>query len=64
MTKSIATEIATLAAGTILALVDLTVWIQQYLSAADVTAWALLLAIVGALAWPRLARFGERRVRD
>ncbi len=63
VTKSIATEIATLAAGTILALVDLTVWIQQHLSAADVTAWALLLAIVGALAWPRLARFGERRVR-
>ncbi|MBT4612383.1 MAG: VanZ family protein [Gemmatimonadetes bacterium] len=56
-------EVLTLAAGCVLGLVDLSIWLSENLSAADATAWALLLAIAGALAWPRLQPLGERRVK-
>jgi len=56
-------DMLTLAAGCVLGLVDLSIWLSENLSAADVTAWALLLAIAGALVWPRLLPLGERRVK-
>ncbi|MBT3342354.1 MAG: VanZ family protein [Gemmatimonadetes bacterium] len=56
-------DLVTLTAGTILALIDLSVWLTSTVSAADVTAWALLAAILGALVWPRLQPLGEERVK-
>lgn len=61
--RVIGEELVTLAAGTVLGLVDLSVWLTQTVSAADVTAWALLLAIAGAVLWPRLQPLGEERVK-
>ncbi len=56
------TELIDLAKGLMLGLVDLGLLLVQ-ISVADATAWALLLAIAGALVWPRLQRFGEHRIR-
>jgi choline-sulfatase len=55
-------ELDSLARGLLLASIDLGVWLAQ-IPVADVTAWALLLAIAGALIWPRLQRFGDERIR-
>lgn len=54
-------ELAALGLGLGLGLADLGVWVAG-LPAADVTAWALLAAIAGALVWPPLRRVGEARV--
>lgn len=50
-------ELADLARGLGLGLIDAAVWLAA-IPLADVTAWALLAAIAGALVWPRLERFG------
>ncbi len=55
-------ELLALVRGLFLGIVDLGILLAQ-IPAADATAWALLLAIAGALVWPRLQRFGETRVR-
>lgn len=55
-------ELIDLGRGLLQGLVDLGLWLAR-LSAADVTAWALLAAIVGALLWPRLEPLGEERLR-
>lgn len=45
-----------------LGLVDLYLWLIQ-VSIAELSAYALLLALLGALAWPHLARLGMERCR-
>ena len=55
-------ELLALARGLLLGVVDLGMLLAQ-IPAADATAWALLLAIAGALVWPRLQRFEATRVR-
>ena len=61
-TRQTGGELVDLVHGLALGCVDLGVWLAG-IPAADATAWALLLAIAGALVWPRLQRFGEVRVR-
>lgn len=59
---AVAGQIGDLVVGLLWSLADLGVWLAS-LDAADLTAWALLIAIAGALVWPRLQRFGEARLR-
>jgi len=61
-TSRTADELVNLACGLALGLLDLGLWLGG-IPVADATAWALLLAIAGALLWPRLQRFGEARIR-
>ena len=55
-------ELVALALGLLLASLDLGILLTQ-IPAADATAWALLLAIAGALVWPRLQRFDPQKIQ-
>lgn len=57
-----ASDAARLVTGLGLGLLDLYAWVAA-IPAADLTAWALILAIAAAAAWPRLSRFGVERCR-
>jgi len=46
-----------------LGLLDLYVWVAR-VPAADLSAWALIAAIVGAALWPQVQRLGEDRCRN
>lgn len=61
-TRQTMDELLALALGLLLASADLGILLAQ-IPAADATAWALLLAIAGALVWPRLQRYNPQRIQ-